>query len=239
MQNPDADTQWNDVLRAKGIIPQKETEISEADIVNMVEATIHQKAYGKGLEEMDLDELAENEDDLDEDDERMFEEYRRQRMAELREAQQKARYGDVREISKDDYVREVNKAGEGVWVVLHVYKNAIPLCKLVNEFLYRLATKFPETKFLKSVSSVCIPNYPDKNLPTIFVYHEGDMKKQFVGPVEMGGMNLKVDDLEWMLKQAGAVKSNMEANPRKGVDDVMASSLRRGNHDDDDDDDDY
>jgi len=56
-----------------------------------------------------------------------------------------------------------------------------------------LASKFPEVKFLKSVSSVCIPNYPDKNLPTIFIYNEGDMKKQFIGPIEFGGMNLTQD----------------------------------------------
>jgi len=46
---------------------------------------------------------------------------------------------------------------------------------------------------LKSVSHLCIPNYPDKNLPTIFVYFEGDMKKQFVGPLAFGGMNLTRD----------------------------------------------
>ena len=48
--------------------------------------------------------------------------FRRQRLAELKAAQEKARYGDVREISKDEYVREVNKAGDDVWVVLHIYK---------------------------------------------------------------------------------------------------------------------
>lgn len=37
-------------------------------------------------------------------------------------AQQNAKFSDVLEISREDYVREVNKAGEGVWVVLHVYK---------------------------------------------------------------------------------------------------------------------
>ena len=40
----------------------------------------------------------------------------------MKAAQAKAKYGDVREISKDEYVREVNKAGDGVWVVLHIYK---------------------------------------------------------------------------------------------------------------------
>ena len=46
----------------------------------------------------------------------------RQRLAEMNAAQMKARYGDVMEISKADYVQQVNKAGEGVWVVLHIYK---------------------------------------------------------------------------------------------------------------------
>lgn len=58
-----------------------------------------------------------------------------------------------------------------------------------------LARKFPDVKFLRSVSSLCIPNYPDKNLPTIFVYYEGDMKKQYIGPFEFGGMNFTQDGL--------------------------------------------
>lgn len=57
----------------------------------------------------------------------------------------------------------------------------------------QLARKFPQTKFLKSISSTCIPNYPDRNLPTIFVYLEGEMKAQFIGPLVFGGMNLKVE----------------------------------------------
>ena len=43
-------------------------------------------------------------------------------MQEMAAAVHKGKFGSVREISKDEYVREVNKAGEGVWVVLHVYK---------------------------------------------------------------------------------------------------------------------
>ena len=45
LQDPNEDTEWNDVLRAKGIIPEKEKkdEITEDDIVNMLENTIEQK----------------------------------------------------------------------------------------------------------------------------------------------------------------------------------------------------
>ena len=48
-------------------------------------------------------------------------------MAEILAAQQKAKFGSVKEISAVDYVDEVNKAGEGVWVVLHLYKPGYPL----------------------------------------------------------------------------------------------------------------
>jgi len=45
----------------------------------------------------------------------------------MKAARQKACYGDVREISREDYVREVNQAGEGVWVILLVYKPSLVL----------------------------------------------------------------------------------------------------------------
>ena len=44
-------------------------------------------------------------------------------MAELLNIEKKAKYGSVREISAVDYVDEVNKAGDDVWVVLHLYKS--------------------------------------------------------------------------------------------------------------------
>ena len=70
------------------------------------------------------------------------------------------------------------------------YNNSIPLCDLINHHIGALARKFPTTKFLKSVSTTCIPNYPDKNLPTLFIYYEGEMKGQLAGPLTFGGMSL-------------------------------------------------
>jgi hypothetical protein len=42
-QNPNEDTEWNDILRSKGILPPKEKEVKEADIINMLETTIEEK----------------------------------------------------------------------------------------------------------------------------------------------------------------------------------------------------
>jgi len=74
-----------------------------------------------------------------------------------------------------------------------VCASSVPICKLMEQFFYELSAKFPAVKFLKSVSSVCIPNYPDKNLPTVFVYRDGELRKQFIGAAELGGSSLSRD----------------------------------------------
>lgn len=235
MQDPNEDTEWNDILRRKGIIPekQKEQEVTEDQIVNLLESTIDEKTgrAPDSLEEKTLDELDELED---EEDERVLEEYRRRRIAEMKELANKSKYGEVQEISAEGYVKEVNNAGEDVWVVLHLYKSGIPLCTLVNQHLASLARKFPATKFLKSISTTCIPNWPDRNLPTIFIYHNGNMVKQIIGALEFRGMKLSEAELEWMLGQADAVPTKIKGDPRPKINDVLFSSLKNGNDLDDD-----
>jgi len=50
IQNPNEDTEWNDILRSKGILPQKEKEVTEEDVVNMLEATVEEKlSQGKEI----------------------------------------------------------------------------------------------------------------------------------------------------------------------------------------------
>ncbi|XP_077990304.1 phosducin-like protein 3 [Glandiceps talaboti] len=239
MQDPNEDTQWNDILRSKGIIPPKEEkEVTEDDVVDIIEETIKSKtgtSAVKSYDDMTIDELAEFEDD---EDERVLEQYRQQRLAEMKAFQMKAKYGDVLEISAQDYIPEVNKAGDGVWVILHLYKSGIPLCSLINNYLVQLARKFPATKFIKSISTTCIPNYPDKNLPTIFVYYEGEMKTQWVGPFEFGGINLTIEELEWRLSKAGAVQTDLEEEPKSQVRSSF-SIMSKPKEDDSDDDDDW
>ncbi|CAH1186447.1 unnamed protein product [Phyllotreta striolata] len=227
MQNPNEDTQWNDVLRAKGIIPPKEKEVTEDQIVSMLEQTIEQKtATGKNLSELDLDELDELEDS---EDEAVLNEYRAKRIAELKALAERQKFGYVGEISAQDYINEVNKAGEGIWVVLHLYKQGIPLCALINEHMKQIAAKFPAVKFLKSISTTCIPNYPDKNLPTIFVYFEGDLKTQLAGPLAFRGPNLTQNEFEYLIGKTGAIETSIKEDPRPKIKDKLFSDLEDTN----------
>lgn len=73
----------------------------------------------KEISELDLDELDELEDS---EDEAVLLQYRQKRIAEIKALAEKSKFGSVIEISGQDYVSEVNKAGEGIWVVLHLYK---------------------------------------------------------------------------------------------------------------------
>ncbi|XP_036291964.1 phosducin-like protein 3 [Pipistrellus kuhlii] len=226
MQDPNADTEWNDILRKKGILPAKEDLNELEKEAEEEEQRVLQQSVVKTYEDMTLEELEDNEDEFNEEDERAIEMYRQQRLAELKAAQLRNKFGEVLEISGKDYVQEVTKAGEGLWVILHLYKQGIPLCSLINQHFSGLARKFPDVKFIKAISTTCIPNYPDRNLPTIFVYLEGDIKAQFIGPLVFGGMNLTIDELEWKLSESGAIKTDLEENPKKPIEDVLLSSVR-------------
>uniref|UniRef100_A0A2K5CQW8 Phosducin-like protein 3 n=1 Tax=Aotus nancymaae TaxID=37293 RepID=A0A2K5CQW8_AOTNA len=216
MQDPNTDAEWNDILHKKGILPPKESLKGLEE-----EQHIVQQSVVTTYEDMTLEELKDHEDKFNEEDERAVEMYRWRRLAEWKATKLNNKFGEVLEISGKDYVQEVTKAGEGLWVMLHLYKQGITLCALINQHLSGLASKFPDVKFIKAISTTCIPNYPDRNLPTIFVYLEGDIKAQFIGPLVFG------DELEWKLSESGAIKTDLEENPKKQIEDVLLSSVRR------------
>lgn len=83
---------------------------------------------------------------------------------------------------------------------------SIQECALINQYMRQLATKFPYTKFIKAIAQTCIPNFPERNLPSVFVYFEGDMKKQFIGATELRGTSLTLDGrFQWSLNATGFV----------------------------------
>ncbi|CAD5116103.1 DgyrCDS5029 [Dimorphilus gyrociliatus] len=177
--NPNEDTEWNDILRKHNILPPKEEKKEEE--IEIVEPTAEEK-----LSSLNIDKLNELEDEIDDEDEKIFEEYKRKRIQEMMEAQKAAKFGSVLEISKAQYVTEVNEAGEEIWVVVFIYNNRVKTCKYIDEYLRIIAQLHPYVKFVKGVSEVMIQNYPDKNLPTLFIYKNGDMKARFIGNASFG-----------------------------------------------------
>ena len=118
--NPEEDTEFNDILRKHGILgPKQNVEVTEDEIAEIAEQVIRERDQRK-MESKTLDELDELEDDMDE---QVLDEYRKRRIFEMQQQAKKDRFGDLTHISQVDWVSEVTKAGEGIWVVVHLFQN--------------------------------------------------------------------------------------------------------------------
>ncbi len=148
-----------------------------------------------------------------------------------------ARYGEVREICKPDWIAEVTEGSNDTPVVVHLFENSVLSCSILSQALIGVAKKFPSVKFLCIRSTSAIENYPDYNLPTIFVYKNGELTAQLIGLKELGSKRTTALDLEWWLAKKGIVESEFEENPRRGgvnsVQVTRATSARRGGVNDD------
>ncbi|NXW58816.1 PDCL2 protein, partial [Eurystomus gularis] len=221
--NPNEDAEWNDILRHFGVLPLKEKTKEEIEEIVL---NLKKEAEVKPSERINLEELEEAEDDFDEADRKTIEMYRQQCLLEWKCLQRRQKYGELREICGEQYVKEVTNAPEDVWVAIHLYRSSIPVCLLVNEYLSLLAKKFPEVKFLKAVVNSCIQNYCDRCLPTILVYKTGEIKGRFIGVAECKGMYLDVEELEWKLAEVGAIETDLGEKPQKDIMNMMTLSVQ-------------
>ncbi|XP_026392582.1 phosducin-like protein 3 isoform X2 [Papaver somniferum] len=178
-------TQWDDIQTKLGNLPPKPAPFKPPAFTPAEDESSKpkDKAWLDNKTEQDLEDL---EDDPELDDDRFLEEYRKQRLAEMREAAKIAKFGSVMPISGADFVREVSQAPSDVWVVVCLYKEGIAECGVLLRCLDELATRYPATKFVKIISTECIPNYPDRNVPTILVYNNSAVKGTYVGSHQFG-----------------------------------------------------
>ncbi len=109
----------------------------------------------------------------------------------MQEALLRNRFGDVTEIIKEEWIREVTEASKNSWVVVHLYQDSVIECRLLEEALLNVSKRFKYIKFLKIKSNQAIENWPERNLPSLFIYHDGEMKVQLITLKELGGKTMK------------------------------------------------
>ena len=114
-------------------------------------------------------------------------------MRELKEELKLNRFGDVYEISKNEWMTEVTEASKSCWVVVLLYVNSLVDCGVMESVMIQLAKKFMKVKFLKIRSTSAIENWPESNLPTIFVYHDGELQDQLLTLKSLGGASMIAD----------------------------------------------
>lgn len=237
IDNPNADTEWNDILRKHGIIPEKPKDAEPIIQEALVEA--HYRAHANRLEDKDLDELAALEDD---EDELFLEAYRQKRMAEINALATASKYGSVYPVQKVDFTREVTEASKEavVCVFLSSDSDGNIESRVLGEIWRELAVKFGDVKFCQIRAGMCIEGYPERNTPTILVYKGGDIVKQVVTLAGFSGVKTRGSELEGLLVSVGAVKEG-DSRLRRDLDDDGERRdgwLKRGKQQKEEDDDD-
>lgn len=215
------DTEWNDILRQHGVIPERPPSPT-AQLEEALEQAL-EKQHQNRLEDKDLSDLEELEDDEDED---FLEFYKRKRMAEIRKLQQRAKFGEVYHINKPEYNKEVTQCSmgnsnknrdylesankeqegdEGVYVFVHLSLQSKLQSRLLSSLFQQLARKFPQLKFVEIPGNRAIENYPENNCPTLIVYYKGEVVKNLVTLLELGGNDTTLEDMEKLIVKVGAV----------------------------------
>ena len=201
-------TEWEDIHRKLGNLPEKEKVPTQDEIMSEVIEAVEQ---ADPLKYLSHDQLVELEDDLDE---KVFEKYRQDRLNEMREEAKKPKFGQVIEISKQNFIAEVNEAPRDTFVIIHLYQDYIVHCKLIDECFTILARKFLNHKFIKIQSTRCIENFRDSDCPTILVYKNSEVVHQFIACANLlGGGKITPDTIEWVFAERKIWQTELEENP--------------------------
>ncbi|KAF2477257.1 uncharacterized protein BDR25DRAFT_331044 [Lindgomyces ingoldianus] len=224
IDDPNADTEWNDILRKHGVIPEKPP--SPTPMIEEALEEARRLAHENRLEGKDLDELAELED---EEDEEFLEHYRNKRFQELSTINVASVYNQVFHIQKPDYSKDVAEASNKahILVFLTSSQGTNVESRVLTEIWRDLARRFGDIKFCQIRADMCIEGYPEKNTPTILIYKDGDIKKQLVTLRELRGVHTTAADLEKVLVDVGAVRHGDPRLRPQRTEDVDASASRK------------
>jgi len=80
--------------------------------------------------------------------------------------------------------------------------------RILTELWRKAAREYGEVKFCEIRGDMAIEGYPDRNCPTILVYDKGDIVKQVVTLMTIGGVRIGMREIDKLLIEIGAVKNN-------------------------------
>ncbi|CAD6502111.1 BgTH12-02352 [Blumeria graminis f. sp. triticale] len=202
IDDPNADTEWNDILRKHGVIPEKPP--SPTPFIEEAILESQRLAQEKSLQCKDLDELDELEDLMDES---ILQEYRKKRIEQLALLRKKSIHGTVYPINKQEYTREVTDASLKT-PVLVLLTSANTESRAVMEIWPQIASEYGEVKFCQIRADMAIEGYPDRNCPTIIIYKDGNIVRQVVALTHLGGVKVEKREIENLLREEGIVKDD-------------------------------
>lgn len=146
----------------------------------------------------------------DDHDEKFLEQFRKQRLAEIKELSKQPHFGSVIPISRPEWNHQVNDASHKSWVVVNLTSSDSERTGCVENAVQTLAAKYPRVKFVAIPYRSAIANWPESNLPSLFLYRHGSMQHQMV----QISMVMSADQLEWKLAEQDVLETGLIEEPR-------------------------
>jgi hypothetical protein len=198
----DRTTQFDDELLKRGIVTEEQVLLAKGMSIDTARKLVQQRELLKECPDVDVigetkkcnemsnsteydDEDENDESDFDDNDE-FLEEYKRKRLLELQESAGKKEkvhreFGDVILIDRTEWEHHVNNDSLHAWVVvalLSTYDS--DRTAMMKKAIYELATIYSEVKFVQILSHQAIPNWPEENLPSLFIYRRGSLQHEMI-----------------------------------------------------------
>ncbi|MBN3302474.1 phosducin-like protein [Amia ocellicauda] len=153
----------------------------------------------------------------DNDDEDFLQQYRKQRIDEMRrQLYSGKRFERVFELaSGEGFLETVDKEGKGTMVMIHIYEEDIPACEAMTGSLICLAAEYPLVKFCRVKSSVigASARFTGNALPALLVYKAGDLIGNFVRITDQLGEDFFAVDVEAFLQEYGLLPDKQSVIP--------------------------
>ncbi|KAI9478895.1 MAG: thioredoxin-like protein [Benjaminiella poitrasii] len=153
------------------------------------------------------------EEENDEDDEvlKQYREKRLQKLKQLKESnhhvrQQQKIFGTLMTIDADGYVTHIDDEWKTIPVIVHLFDERLPLCRLLDSHLSELARKYVLAKFVR-VPAIDL-DFDLVGSPAILAYQGGILVANLVRMVDEVGTRFDVETVEDILLSSGALSEN-------------------------------
>ena len=200
----DRTTQYDDALLQRDIVTMEQVLLAKGMSTGSAEQLLLQQQQQKDEEEMienktidvtscllatnNSSDIYNDDSDVEYDDwnDEFMQTYTERRLKELcgsseNEKQGKRKFGEVIVIDRTEWQHHVNDDSHDVWVVVGLLStydsNRTGLMKTA---ICELACLHVETKFVLISSHQAIANWPEENLPSIFIYHNGKLQHEWI-----------------------------------------------------------
>lgn len=135
-------------------------------------------------------------------------------------------------ISKPDYSREVTDASANGPVLVNLTSGlgTNVESRVLTELWRKAAAEYGDIKFCEIRADMAIEGYPDRNCPTILIYNKGDIVKQIVTLMTVGGVRMGMQEIDKLLIEVGAIRDNdmRVTKRRKDAEDAEEARLENG-----------